>query len=193
MQSPQDIRHTTDVPAVSAVTASRDASAAAGDMPTGIAVAVGAVTVVVAAIVAAFLPASAAAARLGVMAVALGTFAAATVDPPAVAAVTVLGWLVFDGLLVNRFGDLTWTGRVDERRLGVLVAAAVAGLAAGGLRRWAEGRRRDAELEALASGAADPEFGMTEGEGTMPDLVFVLLTIVLFLGLGLMVRAVSRL
>jgi hypothetical protein len=165
MQSPQDMRHTTDVPALAAVTATRDASAATVDMPTGIAVGVGAVTVVVAATVAALLPASADAVRLGVMALALGTFAAATVDPPAVAGVTELGWLVFYGFLVNRFSDLTWTGRVDELRLGVLVAAAVAGLAVGGLLRWAEGRRRDAELQALVTGAADPEVGMTEGEG----------------------------
>lgn len=165
MESQRDPRSPDLAPWSPAVPRVRDAPLATGNMPTGIAVAIGAVTVVVAVMAAAFLPASAAAARLSVLAVALGTFAAATVNPTAVAAVTVLGWLMFDGFLVNRFGELTWTGRVDERRLAVVVAAALVGLAAGGLWRWAEARRRDAEFEGLATGAADSEIGLTEGEG----------------------------
>ena len=86
MQGRQDTWRSRDAPTSPAVIATRDTSAGSGDMPTGIAVAVGSVTVVVVAIVAAVLPASAAVARLSVMAVALAAFAAAAVDPSAVAA-----------------------------------------------------------------------------------------------------------
>jgi hypothetical protein len=165
MESQRDPRYADLVPWSPAVPRVRDAPPATGDMPIAIAVAAGAVAVVAAAVTAAVLPMSAGALRLGVMAIALTVFAATTADPRAVAAVTALGWLVFDGFLVNRFGDLTWTGRLDEWRLGVLVAGAVVGLAAGVLRRWAQLRWGDAEVAAPADGPADPPIDVTQGEG----------------------------
>jgi K+-transporting ATPase KdpF subunit len=104
-------------------------------MPTGVAVAVGAVAVVVAAVAAAFVPVSAGGVRLGLMAAALAGFALATVDLRAAAAVTALGYLVFDGFLVNRMGDLTWTGTPDVRRMEILAGAATVGLLVGAFRR----------------------------------------------------------
>jgi len=132
-----------------------------GDTPTGIAVAVGAVAVVVAAVVsAAFVPVSAGGVRLGLMAAALAAFAAAAVDLRAVAFVTVLAYLVHDGFLVNRMGELTWTGAPDVRRVEILVAAAAAGLAVGAARRWA---RRQPPAE-WTDGVDDTPVIFDEGE-----------------------------
>jgi K+-transporting ATPase KdpF subunit len=113
----------------------RNAVPIGGNTPTGIAVAGGAVAVVAAATVAAFVPVSAGGVRLGLMAAALAGFAAAAVDLRAVAFATVLAYLVHDGFLVNRMGDLTWTGAPDVRRVEILAAAAAVGLLVGGLRR----------------------------------------------------------
>jgi hypothetical protein len=48
-----------------------------------------------------------------------------------VAAVVPLGWLVTDGFLENRSGELTWHGSTDLYLILLLVVAAAIGLAAG--------------------------------------------------------------
>lgn len=42
-----------------------------------------------------------------------------------------LCWLFYDGFVVHQQGELTWDGSTDARRLGVLLAAAALGTAAG--------------------------------------------------------------
>lgn len=99
--------------------------------PTGIAVAMGSAVIVVSAFVSAAVPASVGVVRLGPVAVALAGFAALTVNPTATAAVGGLGFLVFDGFLVNQLGELSWHGPADARRLVVLAVAGVLGIGAG--------------------------------------------------------------
>jgi H+/gluconate symporter-like permease len=114
--------------------------------PTGIAVALGSAVIVVSAFVSAAVPASVGTVRLGPVAVALAGFAALTVNPAAVAAVGGLGFLVFDGFLVNQLGELSWHGPADVRRLMVLAAAGVLGIGTGtayrAVRRMRAWRRR---------------------------------------------------
>jgi hypothetical protein len=121
------------------------------DTPLGISVGLGSVVAVVAALASAGFPASASGVRLGLFALALAGFAALTVDVTAAAVVTVIGYLVFDGFLVNALGELTWRGAPDVRRFLILVAAAVVGLGVGMLRRWIRQLRRFAPLEAWAN------------------------------------------
>src|SRR5690349_15596653 len=83
------------------------------DTPLGIHVGLGSVVVVVAALASAGFPASASAIRLGLFALALAGFAEVAVDVTAAAVVTVIGYLVFDGFLVNELGELTWRGGPD--------------------------------------------------------------------------------
>jgi K+-transporting ATPase KdpF subunit len=113
------------------------------DVPAGISVGVGAVVVVAAAMVAAAIPPSAAGPRLGLPAAALAAFAAVTADWRAAVPVTVLGYLVFDGFLVNRLGELAWHGAPDARRFAVFAGAALAGLAVGAARSAGGLRRRE--------------------------------------------------
>jgi hypothetical protein len=124
------------------------------DIPLGFNVAGGSAVVVVAAFVSAVVPPSAGAVRLGLFALALGLFAARTVDPLAVALVGVLGFGVFEGFLVNQVGELTWHGAADVSRLWVLVVAAVCGLVAGaayrGVRRARLWRARQEQVQVWA-------------------------------------------
>jgi hypothetical protein len=116
--------------------------------PTGIATGTGAVVVVASACIAATAPVSAEAVRLGLAACSLAGFAALTLDPVAVACTGVLSFLVVDGFLVNRLGQLSWHGAADLARISALAAAALTGLAAGrgfrAVRRWWVWRQRSA-------------------------------------------------
>ena len=98
------------------------------DVPVGINLAWGAVAVVVAGFVAATVPARHSDARLLVVAVTVGLFALLTGDARAAGAVVALGWLVDNGFLVDRFGQLAWHGNADLLRLAVLVTVAGLGL-----------------------------------------------------------------
>jgi hypothetical protein len=91
--------------------------------PVGVDVAAGAVLVVAAAVVAGVVPAVDGSARLAVLALAVGVFAAWSVDAVAVAAVTLLAWLVDNGFLVDRLGQLGWHGWPDAYRIAALVLA----------------------------------------------------------------------
>jgi len=121
------------------------------DTPTGISIGLGCVVVVAAALVAALVPASAGGVRLGVLAVALAGFAAVAVDPSAAAFVTVTGFLVFDGFLVNRLGQLSWHGADDLHRLELLAVASLLGHGVGTAYRWVVERRRYAPVERWAN------------------------------------------
>lgn len=123
--------------------------------PTGIAIALGSAVIVATAFVSAAVPASAGTARLGLVALALAGFAAWTVNPVAVSTVGGLGFLVFDGFLVNQLGELSWHGTADVRRLMVLAAAGVLGLGAGNayraVHRMNSWRRRSEWIAAQVS------------------------------------------
>src|SRR4051812_30330915 len=99
------------------------AGAARARTPLGIDVAAGTALVVAAAFAAGLIPATDGSARIVVLAVAVGLFAAWTVDAVAVAAVTVLAWLVDNGFLVDRLGQLGWHGWPDAYRIAALVLA----------------------------------------------------------------------
>jgi hypothetical protein len=87
--------------------------------------------VVAAALVAAPIPSTHSGWRFAVVAVAVGLFAALTLDGLALAGVAVLGWLVVNGFLVDRLGELSWHGSSDLYRMLLLVVAGAFGLAVG--------------------------------------------------------------
>jgi hypothetical protein len=109
--------------------------------PIGINLAVGAVMITAAVFAAASVPIADPQWRCAVVAVALGLFAAFTLDWLAVAAVVLPTWMIMNGFLVNHLGDLSWHGRADLDRFVVLVGAGLVGLAVGGARQRVQGLR----------------------------------------------------
>lgn len=99
--------------------------------PVGINVGIGAVLIIVAAMIAAAVPATDSGWREGIVLAAVGVFAAATVDQVALAGVVALAWLVVNGFLIDRFGQLSWHGSSDLRLIMLLVLVGTAGLLAG--------------------------------------------------------------
>lgn len=99
--------------------------------PLGINIGIGAVMVLAAAVVAALIPVEYTGWRFAVVAVAVGLSAVVCVDHVALAPVALLGWLVVNGFLVDRFGELSWHGSSDLYRMMLLVMAGALGLAAG--------------------------------------------------------------
>jgi MFS family permease len=97
----------------------------------GIHIAGGAAVVVTASLVAALLPSADSAWRIGAVAFGIGLFAARTRDLLACAAVVALAWLVVNGFLVDRLGQLFWHGPADLARLALLAGAAAVGLVTG--------------------------------------------------------------
>jgi hypothetical protein len=91
----------------------------------------GAVAMVAAGLLAAMIPATHPAWRFGVVAVAVALFAAVAVDWTSLAATAVIGFLIANGFLEDRLGQLAWHGGADAWRVLALVAAGVAGTAAG--------------------------------------------------------------
>jgi hypothetical protein len=138
-----------------AITSTDDAA------PVGINVASGAVAIVVAAFVAAAIPLVDGGWRWAILDVVVGGFAALTADGPALTAVVGLAWLVGNGFLVDRAGELSWHGWADASRLLVLIAAGVAGLLAGALsrltREWRELARVDADVRRMVLTMNDEE------------------------------------
>ena len=102
--------------------------------PVGVNVGIGAALIVAGALVAAGIPAAHQAWRLELVAVAVAVAAAMTIDHLAMAAVVPLAWLVSDGFLEDRSGELTWHGSTDMYLIMLLVVAAAIGLAAGEFR-----------------------------------------------------------
>jgi hypothetical protein len=111
--------------------------------PTGIAVGVGAVAMVVA----------------GVIALVVFGFAVASLDHVAVAIVSGIGALIFNGFLEDRFGQLAWHSG-DLWRLLLLVTVGGTGLALGEGYRFAQDLRvryRMAESIALSAPSIEEE------------------------------------
>lgn len=89
------------------------------------------------------------AARLLVVVIAVGGFAALADDIRAGLAAGGLGYLLFDGFLVNRYGELTWTGTTSVWHLVAFALALALGLGWRGLRSIRARVAADAELNAL--------------------------------------------
>ena len=136
-------------------------------MPTGIAIGLGAVLMVVAGFIAAAVPGSLPAWRFAVIAVAVGVFAL-SLDLRALAGVGLLGFLISNGFLEDEFGDLTWHGYGDLWRVLVLVMAGACGLAVGkGFRHVRELRARST----IPTAVARSERGVLDGERMPPSLM----------------------
>jgi hypothetical protein len=105
-----------------------------GGTPFGIDLAVGAVVAMIS-VAAAGALAPGAAGRAAVVALGVGGFLAVADDARAGLLAMVLGALLYDGFLVNRFGELSWTGTTSMWHL--LSFALVALVALGW--RWARG------------------------------------------------------
>lgn len=118
-------------------------------LPREFAVALGAVGVVAAGFLAAIIPASDTGWRFGMIAVAVGLFAAITLDQLALAAVAILGFLVFNGFLTDQFGQLKWHGSADLWRLLLLIVAGAWGLAVGEAYRFIASRRDQRHVRPL--------------------------------------------
>lgn len=119
-----------------------------GRTPFGINLAVGSVAMVAASFAAAVVS-SDVSARLAVMALAVCVCAALVDDTRASLATAGLGYLLFTGFLVNRFGELTWDSATTLWTLLVFVLATGLGLG----QRWIRAARAEAavsaELDAL--------------------------------------------
>ena len=126
--------------------------------PTGLAIGAGAVALVAAAIIAAAIPSADAGWRFAVMAVAVGLFAAISLDQIALAGVAVLAALIYNGFLEDRSGQLAWHGSHDLWRLLLLVTVSAGGLALGESARFVANLR--------ARGAPDFDRAVDETYGT---------------------------
>lgn len=114
------------------------------EAPFGINLCVGMLALVTGDFVAARVPASDMGLRCAVVAVALMLIGATTVDWQAVLALLIPGWLLLNGFLINRLGELSWHGWPDVYRLSALAGAGLVGLIAGEIRRgMGEVRERD--------------------------------------------------
>ena len=98
--------------------------------PIGIAVGFGAIAMVAAAVVAAMIPTAYPGWRFGVIALVVFVFAIVSLDHIALAIVAVIGALIFNGFLEDRFGQLAWHAD-DLYRLLLLVMVGAFGLAVG--------------------------------------------------------------
>jgi hypothetical protein len=104
--------------------------------PVGINLGIGAAMIVGAGMVAAPIAAQHIGWRFAIVAVAVACFAVLTLDRLALAGVVALGWLVVNGFLVDRLGELSWHGSSDLYRLMLLVMAGALGLAIGEAYRY---------------------------------------------------------
>jgi hypothetical protein len=110
---------------------------------------------------AAAMPASHPWRRFAVLVAVVGVFAVVTLDQRALAGVALLAWLLMNGFLENRLGELSWHGSFDLFLLMVLVLAGAVGLALGEVyravrelrARW----RAGAEAARLAAGFDEKE------------------------------------
>ena len=131
--------------------------------PVGINLAAGTGMVIAAALLAALIPVAHTGWRFTVVALAVGLFAALTLDQLALAGVALLGWLVVNGFLVDHLGELSWHGSADLYRMLLLVVAGAFGLAAGEVYRQLAALRARWIAEAPQGAAADIEEEETHG------------------------------
>lgn len=124
----------------------------------GMALGAGAVLMVAATLVAAAIPAADPGWRFAVVAVAVGVFAAATLDQVVLAGVALIAFLLVNGFLVDRFGQLSWHGAADVWRALLLVVAGAWGLAAGEAYRYVRALRAPAATGADVWAPAPDDF-----------------------------------
>lgn len=117
---------------------------AAHEEPLGISLAMGAVGVAACCAVPTGTDQAGRDARLSLLALGVGVFAAGVVDVLAVAATIGVAFLLFDGFVEGRQGTLGWSGSPDAVRLSVLVAAGALGLGIGAVQTWSRRRRERA-------------------------------------------------
>lgn len=122
-------------------------------MPFGIGTALGAALTVPACLLAAAVPAADPTWRLVIVTAVVGCSSAAAADAATAIAVAGAAFLLVDGFLIGRYGDLAWHGRADLVRLAALLAAAVVGAAMGRLRLWLRREQAFAPVEAWANHA----------------------------------------
>jgi hypothetical protein len=125
-----------------------------GRTPFGINLAAGAVVMIAAAFVAVLFPEVNA--RLAVVVAVVGGYAGVVADAGASLATAGLGYLVFDGFLLNRLGELTWNGMTNVWHLINFALAVGAGLAWRLIRAIRADLAPAREAAGLA-GAADPQ------------------------------------
>jgi hypothetical protein len=70
-----------------------------------------------------------------------------TFDVRALASTVVIAWLIVNGFLENRLGELSWHGRPDIALLTVLVVAGAAGLVLGASHRYSRELRSRKHLD----------------------------------------------
>jgi hypothetical protein len=99
-------------------------------IPSGIAAGIGAVGLVAAGVVAATIPTAYPGWRFAVFAFAVFAFAVATLDQRALAGVAVIGFLIYNGFIEDRYGQLSWH-HDDLWRALLLVMVSAWGLAVG--------------------------------------------------------------
>ncbi len=95
--------------------------------PPGVRLAVGATAAVLAALAASMLPGSDSVLRTLIVVVAVAAFAGWADDWRPALATAAVGFLLVDGFLVDRYGQLAWHGGADGLRLAAFVGAAVVG------------------------------------------------------------------
>ena len=133
----------------------------AGDVPFGINVAISTSAALAAAVVGALIPTGDPGWRVVPMCIALAAAGWATVDLAAGAIGAVVGFLLVNGFLINRLGNLSWHGSADAYRLAAVAACVGLGWAAGVARRLIR-NRRSWQLESLLEHPDDP---MTWSDG----------------------------
>jgi hypothetical protein len=121
--------------------------------PFGINLGAGASAVLAAVLIAAMIPATAQWWRFAVVMAVVGVFGALSRDARALAGVAVIAWLLVDGFLENRLGNLSWHGASDLALVLLVASAGAAGLLLGAshrhLRELRSRSRVDIELRVL--------------------------------------------
>jgi hypothetical protein len=126
--------------------------------PAGIVVGIGSVAVIAAAFLASAFPSPVM--RYAILALTVFTITAVADRWGAPAMVALIGYLVFEGFIVNRFGVLTWDGPATAARITTLVAAVVFGRLAGDsyrLYRLYATARKSVAAPVLARAGSDPK------------------------------------